>query len=239
MSELRNLLFVKYPHLTILNEDSGDIQIKDESLSIFLNISRNISKVWLNISREVNEISIFNSLIESVYLSKNKLNIDNILLWSGGQISKSKPDKLDEIDSITFESEHFNTNDDKKFIESVLQTLEIYSFSTSENINISELEGTEKKSYVKKYERSNILRQRAIDIHGTSCKVCGISFKDKYGAIGDGFIHIHHLEKVADSGERFVDPLKDLIPVCPNCHAMLHTSDPPLSPKTLKEKIKS
>ena len=41
MSELRDLLFAKYPHLTILNDDSGDIQIKDETLSIFLNISRN------------------------------------------------------------------------------------------------------------------------------------------------------------------------------------------------------
>jgi predicted HNH restriction endonuclease len=30
---------------------------------------------------------------------------------------------------------------------------------------------------------------------------------------------------------------KDLIPVCPNFHAMLHTSSPPVSVEELKKKI--
>ena len=50
-----------------------------------------------------------------------------------------------------------------------------------------------------------------------------MSFETLNGPIGKGFIHVHHLELLSNSeGKRDVDPESDLIPVCPNCHAMIH-----------------
>jgi 5-methylcytosine-specific restriction protein A len=41
-------------------------------------------------------------------------------------------------------------------------------------------------------------------------------------------IHVHHIVPVSSIGEKYkVDPINDLIPVCPNCHAVFHLSDPP------------
>lgn len=59
--------------------------------------------------------------------------------------------------------------------------------------------------------------------HGTACAVCGIDFEKVYGELGKGFIHVHHTVPIHTIGEEYtINPGKDLIPVCPNCHAMLH-----------------
>jgi len=44
-----------------------------------------------------------------------------------------------------------------------------------------------------------------------------------YGGIADGYIHVHHIVPIASVGKQYkLNPLTDLVPVCPNCHAMLH-----------------
>jgi len=57
-----------------------------------------------------------------------------------------------------------------------------------------------------------------------------MNFAKIYGKLGKGFIHVHHLKPIATrKGKTYtLDPKKDLIPVCPNCHAMLHRTDPPM-----------
>ena len=66
--------------------------------------------------------------------------------------------------------------------------------------------------------------------------VCGFNFEDRYGTHGKGFIHVHHLDPLAQ-GEREVVPERDLRPVCPNCHYMLHRNGKLLSPEVLKGKM--
>ena len=99
------------------------------------------------------------------------------------------------------------------------------------------IEGATKQVYVNAYERNPKAREACIKRYGATCTVCGFNFKAKYGgSIGEGFIHIHHLKPIAkQSGEYVVDPTKDLRPVCPNCHAMLHVKDPPLTIEELVE----
>jgi len=47
--------------------------------------------------------------------------------------------------------------------------------------------------------------------------------EDIYGSIGKDFIHVHHITFLSNTtGNHKIDPEKDLIPVCPNCHSMLH-----------------
>jgi 5-methylcytosine-specific restriction protein A len=62
-----------------------------------------------------------------------------------------------------------------------------------------------------------------------------MSFEELYGIIGKGFIHVHHKKPLAGTRAEYkVNPPKDLVPVCPNCHAMLHTTNPPLGIEELK-----
>ena len=86
-------------------------------------------------------------------------------------------------------------------------------------------------------ERDPAARAGCLLAHGCACVVCGIDFGKRYGLIGAGFIHVHHLRPLAE-GERAVDPAADLVPLCPNCHAMVHRRDPPLSVDELKAALR-
>lgn len=87
-------------------------------------------------------------------------------------------------------------------------------------------EGIRREVTVNKYERSSIARAKCIEYHGSRCTVCGLNFVDLYGNLGYGFIHIHHVIPISQVGSRYkVDYKKDLVPVCPNCHAMLHRTN--------------
>ena len=83
-------------------------------------------------------------------------------------------------------------------------------------------EGKKRIKYGTVYERNPKLRDAALKIHGFDCKVCGINFERIYGEVGKDFIHVHHIKPISSSGERSVNPTTDLIPVCPNCHSMIH-----------------
>ncbi len=97
-------------------------------------------------------------------------------------------------------------------------------------------EGATKKITVNIYERNPEARQKCIECYGTTCFVCGFDFEKKYGEIGKGFIHAHHLKPLSEIGENYkLDPVQDLRPVCPNCHAMLHKRKPPYSIQKLKQ----
>jgi len=87
---------------------------------------------------------------------------------------------------------------------------------------------------VNRYERNPVNRDICLAANGYVCKICGFDFEKKYGEIGHHFIHVHHITPVSMSETVYeINPVKDLIPVCPNCHAMLHQSDPPLTPDEL------
>jgi 5-methylcytosine-specific restriction protein A len=86
-----------------------------------------------------------------------------------------------------------------------------------------------------RYERNPYARRVCIAYYGYSCSVCDFNFVDKYGNLGIDFIHVHHLTPVATIGQTYtVDPISDLRPVCPNCHAMLHKRNPPFTINELK-----
>jgi 5-methylcytosine-specific restriction protein A len=89
-----------------------------------------------------------------------------------------------------------------------------------------------------KYERSHLNRSLCLAYHGYDCKVCGINLKDKYGDIARDFIHVHHLNPISESGIIKPDPIKDFVPLCPNCHAIAHLKNPPLTVEEIQIKLK-
>lgn len=99
-------------------------------------------------------------------------------------------------------------------------------------------EGARRTITVNAYERSPNARNLCIAHWGSLCQVCEFDFERMYGEIGSGFIHVHHLVPLSEVGVTYqVDPVKDLSPVCPNCHAMLHSCSPPLSIEALRRLI--
>lgn len=58
---------------------------------------------------------------------------------------------------------------------------------------------------------------------GHTCAICGFDSAKVNGV--PGIVEVHHLHPLADGEERQTGPTKDLIPVCPNCHRILHSKD--------------
>ena len=101
------------------------------------------------------------------------------------------------------------------------------------------MEGALKRVMGSRYERNPALRRACVHHYGTSCAVCGFSFREAFGPIGVGFVHVHHLVPISKTGVKKVHPINDLRPVCPNCHAMIHREDPPLAIEELRSMIRA
>lgn len=100
------------------------------------------------------------------------------------------------------------------------------------------LEGRTKSVSRNIYERNPKAREICIEFYGSTCLVCSLNFNDTYGDIGKGFIHVHHLVPISSVKKEYnLDPIRDLRPVCPNCHAMIHKRVPPFSINELKERL--
>lgn len=96
-------------------------------------------------------------------------------------------------------------------------------------------EGALMEVKVNKYERNRKAREKCIELKGRKCLVCGRDFEETYGDIGKGFIHVHHLVPISSIGKEYqLDVEKDLAPVCPNCHYMLHRKNPPYTIEELQ-----
>jgi 5-methylcytosine-specific restriction protein A len=100
-------------------------------------------------------------------------------------------------------------------------------------------EGASQQITVNTYERNSKARSACIEHYGAKCIICDFDFQGKYGEIGKDFIHVHHTKPLGEIGAEYkVDPINDLCPVCPNCHAMLHRRKPPFSINELRSIIK-
>ena len=98
-------------------------------------------------------------------------------------------------------------------------------------------EGAKTEITVNRYERDRRNRKAAIDFHGSACLACNVRMAERYGEITDGFIEIHHTKSLSTSDEYTPDVETDLIPLCPNCHAVVHLVNPPMTLEDLKRRL--
>ncbi len=104
--------------------------------------------------------------------------------------------------------------------------------------NESLIEGASKRISVNTYERNSAAKAKCLAHHGYKCIVCSFNFEEFYGVIGRNFIHVHHLIPLSEVRKEYVlDPIKDLVPICPNCHAMIHRTRPILTIRQLKNHL--
>lgn len=90
-----------------------------------------------------------------------------------------------------------------------------------------ELEGEVSVSTVRRRERNPRNRLLCLRIHGHQCSACGVDPRDTYGKAQGAVLEVHHLQPLSHLGEpRVYDPQSDLVPLCPNCHRVVHTRRP-------------
>lgn len=100
------------------------------------------------------------------------------------------------------------------------------------------VEGTARSVLVNAYERNRRAREKCIQHYGATCAVCGFDFEAHYGGPAAGYIQIHHIVPIARIGRQYrLDPITDLRPVCPNCHAVIHRREPPFSLDEVKRML--
>lgn len=97
-------------------------------------------------------------------------------------------------------------------------------------------EGARTRIEVNRYERDRRNRVAALAIHGNLCKACDMDLGLRYGPAAAGLIEVHHVIPVSGIGGTYIiDPRKDLVPLCPNCHSVAHRRSPPFSVDELRE----
>ena len=112
------------------------------------------------------------------------------------------------LESLGFKVIVKEINDDKVFPEEVEKNM---------------WEGGRVSVNVNRYERNKEARLKCIEHHGVSCCICGFNFEEVYGEELLGLIHVHHVVPLSKIDEKYrVSPVEDLVPVCPNCHAVIH-----------------
>lgn len=137
-----------------------------------------------------------------------------------------RPELVDELEGIWFDFLTTNKIRHNPFLPTKDKNEKTYS------------EGTPNQILMTKYERNPFARKACIEHYGLSCAICGFNFLDKYGDIGKDFIHVHHIRQISTIGKKYtIDPIKDLRPVCPNCHSMIHRTKTPMSIEELKRRL--
>lgn len=236
---LLGLLRELYPETLIAYVDNK-ISLDSMSLDLKMTLELSEARLTLNIAKDSEKSSSSNEF-QRLVLYANELAAEKELATVSIKFVKEiNGEYVDPKESTCLQiyTPLFNIENDTQLRENTLY-LFVFTDLLLRGMHEKSLirEGREISRLIKRYERSPALRAQAINHHGLNCKICGLNFENIYGSIGSGFIHVHHLERLSDTGQRFVDPQTDLIPVCPNCHAMLHRKIPPYTPKELTDKL--
>ena|GEM_PF-1719908 len=120
----------------------------------------------------------------------------------------------------------------KKFLGKGLVDEEAWQSRLPEELPIGPAysEGSVQRILINRYERDPRARKDCIQHYGATCVLCGFDSAAVYGQVMAGIIHVHHLKPLSSVRTEYkVNPIKDLRPVCPNCHAALHRHEPPYS----------
>ena len=196
-------------------------------------IAENITGFWKTGDVVMYEVYISpNSFSVSCLISDNGITKENKEIFNA--LSKydsfSNEQKIYSLKKWELESDEnlervFASFD--SFIESKLVEFEnsVSNFVTnSKKETLVYLEGEQDTFTGSKYERNPKARAACIAYHGTACVICGIDFEKAYGPEFAGKIEVHHIVPLSQIGQEYeVDPIHDLVPVCPNCHTAIHS----------------
>jgi 5-methylcytosine-specific restriction protein A len=178
----------------------------------------------------------------------DRMHLGRIQLFGDGTLTRGYASG--NIAAIYYD--YSNLPDDPTLAHDLAEVLRLYSLTVEANDDLqpTESESTNQDDVpigidAAKYrwhlraERNRTLSKNAKRIHGYTCAVCGFNFEQRYGEIGQRFIEAHHLTPFSSLKGRptELDPRSDFTVVCSNCHRMLHRTQPPLEPASLRERL--
>lgn len=168
------------------------------------------------------------------FVNRRPLNLDSPTSWPSNWNSfESRVTKMPIFNDGSLDYDRIVNDWGSLMMGMILALTSIIPIEETEPV-VGFAEGSAKQLSVNRYERSPLNRKLCLSIHGYRCKICNFDFFEQYGELGREFIHVHHITPVSQIGANYlIVPEKDLIPVCPNCHAMLHRRNPPLDPSEL------
>lgn len=238
------------------------INIHDETLNEYLleskyRMSRVLGGIWVYLEDEedLDLIECIRSQSTRFSISSTKLiesnDVDKFiklfkkLLNKESEFNQSTKHPILEMYSLMneFYDKYFEGFRNGTLIEKKEKEIEesITNDIESEEADVHAVEGKVKYYFIKKYERNPQNRILAIKKHGLNCYVCDFNFGKVYGKLGEGFIEVHHIVPLSSLNEEVVvNPETDLVPLCANCHRMIHKGKGKvLSVDELKQIVKS
>ena len=192
------LLFIQYNHKTWEIVTIASVIAKEENEELS-------KKIWTDVSKNWPYIFYFNN-IEKVAIPITNEDLGYRSGWNGDRAVRfdKSPKKRKVYDSLkgiinNYNDDPFAFDSDKLF------------------------EGARKTEIVNKYERNREAREICLKQKGRICTICGLNFGKTYGNYCEGYIHVHHIIPISDINEEYIiNPVEDLVPLCPNCHAAIH-----------------
>jgi 5-methylcytosine-specific restriction protein A len=110
--------------------------------------------------------------------------------------------------------------------------------STEQKTRRVYFEGNPVSVNLTKFERNRSARAKCLHHYGYLCCICQFDFAKTYGELATEMIHVHHLTPISLTRETYLlDPIKDLRPICPNCHVVIHKRYPPFSIEDVKNMV--
>lgn len=157
---------------------------------------------------------------------------------------KGFPDPYKRKSRVEYKTKFENINQDV-YLRKIIQLLDNPSFFTPVQYNDEDLdvdlfeEGSKIKVIINKYERNLAAKIKCIEHYGRKCFICGFKDYENFGT-KIGIIEVHHLIPISQiKGKYKVNPLEDLVPLCPNCHRAIHSRIPAYSIAELQKIIKT
>ncbi len=168
----------------------------------------------------------------SVMVNKQPLDLEtNKFDWENFEVVAMKAYSGDSDPSSALSS---------VIISALSLPLLLLSSSPDQGLKLGEKEGAVQQHVFSKHERSRLNRAICLSVHGFACSACGHTLSDFYGDLASQVIHVHHTTPVSQMTESTrVDPVHDLVPLCPNCHNVVHTKNPPIAVEELRDKIRA
>lgn len=176
-------------------------------------IERENQRVFFKIKKIFKNPVSFKSLTYKKEFKDSELIRRN---YEGKCLFKLSQIQFEIIQNLTNINENLDIHSDL-----AIKTIEETQGQIDENY-IPFSEGQKKVIQSISYERNPKNRKKALKIHGTTCLACGFNFNDFYGEdLARDFIEVHHIKPIS-KGVQEINPKTDLIPVCSNCHSMIH-----------------
>lgn len=84
------------------------------------------------------------------------------------------------------------------------------------------------------------LKKECLEYYGAICEICGFDYGYTYGEAFESKIDIHHVQGGREEElSPNTDPVQDLIPICHNCHLIIHSKTPSYTVDEMRVMLKN